>query len=264
MPRKLFSALLIAVLSLLLMEATLNILDPIGIRLNFHGQTRMAWVMVEDVSGYRVLAGDYYFASQTRILTDGSRAVPDSQDNADCSLAVIGDSVSFGWGVSDAETFANLIARDNAIRVINAARSGYNAGNIEKLYEGYQADAYLWLIIPNDVNIAWDTNWEGRNQQSYLPATWLYLQYLFPSANAYRLPEDKPTYERVINRFSQDERVLMIALEDDTNAPLSLDRIPAIEDFVSVYDHHPNAVGHRKIYEAMKPYIMLFLESVCQ
>ena len=216
---KLISFLITVILTAISLEAALNLIDPLGIRLNFHGQTRMAWVMVEDISGYRVLEGDYYFSSQTRILADGSRFVPNANENASCSLVILGDSFAFGWGVSDAETFANLIASHYDSQVMNTARSGYNAGNIEKLYEMYAADAYLWLITPNDVNIAWSTTWQGRSNQAYAPATWLYWEYLRPHDHYY-LAEDRPTYNRVLARLGGDSHVLLVGYEHDPNFQL--------------------------------------------
>ena len=77
-------------------------------------------------------------------------------------ILLLGDSQTFGWGVSYSETFGALMAaelssRGRAVEVVNAGIPGYNttqeAAFLKYYGSGYQPDCVLVLFIGNDFGL---------------------------------------------------------------------------------------------------------------
>lgn len=102
---------------------------------------RLGWVPEPGI-GHHARPGN--FAVDYGIDVDGLRRVVDDRDEVDDGVAgatlwLFGDSFTFGHGVSDADTFASVMARDwltPEIRVRNAGVMGYGiAQEVQRLVE---------------------------------------------------------------------------------------------------------------------------------
>ena len=174
------------ILALLLGEALLALFDPLGFGY-FRDQVALNPHLIADPRGYTFAPGHYPLSkSSFTILPDGSRAVPHTPPQADQTLVFMGDSVTFGYGVDDEQTWVDLVARALPdVHIINAGVSGFNSSNVLRTLALYpSADALVYLIINND---AYPENKPKFGQIRPAPAqSWLevYLlnlpDYLFP------------------------------------------------------------------------------------
>ena len=146
----LIAALIGVLLALLTAEALLARFDPLGF-VYFRDQAYLSAQMIPDPRGYNFRPGTYPLSFALTILPDGTRAVPDTGPAA-VTLVFIGDSVTFGYGVDDDQTWVNLIARTlPGVHVINAGVSGYNSTNVARTVAQFpDADALVYLIVNND------------------------------------------------------------------------------------------------------------------
>ncbi len=150
--RKLIAVLLGVIATLLLSEALLALFDPLGFAY-YRDQAYLGSLLVPDPRGYNFRPGTYQLSSfRFTLLPDGTRAVPDTNLSADRTLVFVGDSVTFGYGVNDDQTWVNLIARALPdVHVINAGVSGYNSRNVSRAISLYPRTASLvYLIVSND------------------------------------------------------------------------------------------------------------------
>ncbi len=150
--RRLIKALAILVTTLITVEAMLYWIDPLGVYVYLSDQDTFftQQVIVLSPDGYALKPGEYHFRHwQFSANQDGNRSVPASH-GGNCTIAVLGDSVSFGWGVNDEDTWVNLLATANpGINIINTAKPGYSAGNIRRAIDLFPADGYIYLLNPN-------------------------------------------------------------------------------------------------------------------
>ncbi|MEO8398085.1 MAG: hypothetical protein ABI700_34140, partial [Chloroflexota bacterium] len=184
--RKLIAALFGIILALLLGEGLLARFDPLGFGY-FRDQADLNLHLIADPRGYTFQPGTYKLSkSSFTILPDGNRAVPDTPPNAKKTLVFMGDSVTFGYGVDDDQTWVDLVAGDlPGVHVIDAGVSGFNSANVVRTLALYpDAQALVYLIIDNDA----DPENRPAFGKARLPAalSWLevYLlnlpDYLFP------------------------------------------------------------------------------------
>ena len=253
------------ILVLLMLDTLLWQLDPLGIHAYFYGQYQQQFVMGMASHGYNLQSGAHNFGSFiVTVGASGNRIVPDTNRYADCVIAAIGDSVTFGYGVQDNETFVNILARAYPdIQWRNVARSGYSARNIALLQDAYPANGYLWLIINNDHYPKWD--YTITTPSRFPSATNLYLEHGLSKPKAPVL--DWNTYWQAVADITAHETLVFgfegesPAIETSEQYPVYF--IPAYTDFVSVYDTHPNAAGHQQIADSMMPFLEPFIARIC-
>lgn len=252
--------LLCVILILASVDALLWHVDPLGIRAYFYGQIAQQGVVRPASHGYDIAHGTHDFINfSVTIGSDGNRIVPAAQER-DCSIGVLGDSVTFGWGVDDEETYVNLLAQnypDVAWR--NLSRSGYSAANIVGLHDSYQADAYIWLIINNDHEGRWNGSF---NRPTSLPsASQLYFEYaLFPTQRDSVV--DLDTYASSVNLLA-DDTLFFGFDEPPANSTTQAIILEKYTETVSVFDQHPNAQGHRDIAQGMIAHLDPYIQDTC-
>lgn len=264
--------ILISLLGFILFtDAILYHLDPLGIVDAVHANHDFHMILQDDITGYRLPAGTQRFHHWTAtILPDGSRAVPATNVDAPCTIATIGDSMTFGQGVEDSETWVNMLAGNFPdVQFINPARPDYSAPNIAALKLAYAADGYLWLLIGNDDLEAYQYH-ALYPLHPYPPATALYRHWLFRRLQAAPASErqiDETAYWQAVGIIQRDDtrivgfRDVPLTVATDQRYPVAL--IPAYTAFVSPVDSHPNADGHQQIAHSLYPYVAKFLTMVC-
>ena len=263
----LIRSLLIGFLSILCLDAALWHLDPLGIRRHQDNLATLWQSVIAHPSGYTYRAGLHELDGwRTITLIDGTRFVPDTHP-AQCIITFLGDSVTFGWGVNDHETFVNLLAQTTAgTQVVNAAHSGYSVENSLLSRFVYRAEGYVWLVIDNDAQPAvWHTD---LIPQPLPPATSLYLTWLL-RPHPPNPPASWGEYRVQADRLAQDNRVLVMGFTNDAlieslqQSYPQVRTIPMYREQISIVDHHPNARGHQQIAQAMQPYLADFVERIC-
>lgn len=241
-------------------------LDPLGTRAMVYDWIALAEVDMPHVTGYQYPEGAYNLTHHTvTIVDDGKRLVPAS-GNGDCVIAFVGDSVTWGAGVNDADTFVNRLARlFPDVTFWNTGRNRYSVTNVAAAINHYQADGYVWTMISNDAGgLALPQDYtrnpsafelytttlaaEYRNQQNFSSLTW---------GDYATLAQD------IVNRAD----VLTFGFQDDPLAmeaePWGIHLIPYPVETVSLADKHPSAQGHERIALDMLPFVSVFITRVC-
>lgn len=257
--------LLVLVISLALLEAALTLIDPFGM-VFFEKVDWLENYLGRANGSYSLSPGIYNVAGWTVTMNDdATRRVPDS--GAGCTLLFTGDSVTWGWGVNDDETFANLIARELGTQAINSGVFGYSSEDVAAAldyYEG-QYDLAVYLIYPNDHYYTWDidSDLQPAGQHTFpgfglihsgTPATVWYGVYL-------TRPGGQPEAE-YMDRFTADmdaitghDHVLLFAFDAPPAAQVreryDIHLIDWYTSAVSRVDPHPTAAGHQQIAAAM-------------
>lgn len=245
-------------------EAALALLDPMGFTY-YAEMPRHISLRDEIASGSAIRPGTYTFREfSMTVLPDYSRRVPDTSENADYTLVILGDSVTFGWGVNDDQTFANIIAQAHPDwHVINAGVTGYNSDNARRhmtLYPG--ADRYIYLTIYNDPVITES----AADDQPAASTSWmaLYLHFLPYYQNT---PRNLTGWEMDYARYENDLRAMRASGVEIVamRSPFPDDRAWQIAQAccearvidwtytrINPSDNHPNAEGHRMIADAIR------------
>lgn len=265
MRNKLLLAIFVVIVSPLLINALLYYLDPLGVVTYFHDLGALTMISEPHETGIRYLPGRYDFRGYTATIGhDGLRIVPDTMFS-DCTIATVGDSLTFGMGVQDYETFTNLLAQTvNTAQWVNAGIPGYSALNVAEQIEAVAADGYLWLIVANDDEPF--AHYFGGRVKPLSNAIATYLSWFMRPA------EPEPDIERF-------DRGAQVILEQPNVLPFAFNGarltdhirinypqvhiIPNYTAVVSQADRHPNAAGHQQIADALYPPVMAFVEGVC-
>jgi hypothetical protein len=255
-------------LTLLGLDFLLWHLDPLGMRALGYNIIKLAQYVQPHPTGYMYPPNTYeleYY--RVTIVDDGKRAVPDS-GSGDCVIAFVGDSMTWGQGVNDDETFANLLAINFPnVTIWNTARGGYGVENVAALIDHYEADGYIWLVYFNDA-IPFLTLTPVYNQHRSALELYanLFVSKLFTSVNDDQdvtWGDHAPLAQSIVQR----EDLLAFGFEDD---PLAREAvlwgavlIPNPHDPVSAADGHPGVEGHQRIAENLLPLVTPFVEQQC-
>lgn len=256
--RTLIYLLTAMLLALALVEIGLRLFDPWGLLRAEADQNMLYSRFVADIRyGYHPQPGHYTFSNwQAEVLSDTSRRVPASKPHG-CTVVFLGDSVTFGFGVNDADTWVNLIAQQLAIHAINAGVYSYNTERVRdrlNMYPG--ADLYIYLFFENDGDP--DPNW----QQPY-HSQWAlqYYGYMLNHPVRRDVPHT-PGFAAALADLKQ--RTLIIAFDrDDLSRRSGAVLIPPYTHVISRADAHADPTGNREIATAMTPIVQTALNRVC-
>ncbi len=262
--RSLIALLLGLLLALGLGEALLAWLDPLGFAY-FRDQMTLASLIVPDARGYNFQRGTHVLSEFTfTLLPDGTRAVPATNQTAAKTLVFVGDSVTFGYGVDDAQTWVNLVARQRPdLHVVNAGVSGYNSTNVRRDVERDRtADALVYLIVNNDAE---PENYPDLHPSPPELGSWLALylvnlpEYLHPvGADELIARGEIARYFADLRAIRADGRVRLVAF-DDAFGRMTAAEFPDVAliargtDRVSPADGHPGVRGNQEIAAQMLP-----------
>lgn len=233
---------------LLAVHITLVTVDPLGVIA--YGRA-LQWVRADTLphpTGYRHPTGVHATPfGRVTILPDGTRWTGSAPNG--CRLLIVGDSVAFGMGVGDTDTFAAHLARLRPDwHVINTARVGYNSGNLARAAQAAEADTVLYLMVNNDAAPP-----VGVWTPIALPSPIrLYGQFFQPRVE---LPTDSDAFRDMLAVMSGvDAHVvafggnpLIVPARDVVDVTV----IPPHNAPISAADPHPSPEGHRRIANAL-------------
>jgi lysophospholipase L1-like esterase len=258
---------------ILLLEILLRVFDPWGAITYFTDGNTVSSLYIPVGRRDVLPQGQYRYPTWTAtIRSDYTRYVPDNGRGA-CRVAFVGDSVTFGLGVNDAETWVNLLARQHPEwTVINAGISGYNSYGVRLTIEATTADVYVYLISPNDAELQlFHTDIaSSRGYQSALKIYWRVWQI---QRQGYEHPPQIVGSER---RFDSDlaalaqiENLLIVGFTDDPLAQSAHTQfpdvimIPPYTERISFADPHPSVSGHQQIADAIESAVIEYVQGHC-
>lgn len=268
--RSLLKGFIVLFLTFLLIEGALAIFDPWGANYFFDLKAMFDQVVVTEQGIYVLPEGVHQFTHfSATMLPDSTRLVPDTtpREAADGTLVFIGDSITFGWGVNDKDTFANLIARDMPeFHVVNTGIPAFNSTySIRRMNEFPDADQVVYLIFINDPETLPDV-YQSVPKFSNYSWTTNYLIWLFALREHDRLQSqytdaEYQHFEQELRELSADPRVTLFTFglpEDDRTYEIAYTccnahPIPVLNaaQRVSLIDPHPNTAGHRVLADEM-------------
>jgi lysophospholipase L1-like esterase len=280
--RAFLTALVLVLIPFLMLEGLLRIVDPWGIYF-FDDMVTMANAFkLDEQRLYDMPDGTYEFRNWTATIENETRVLPAPNADADCRIVLLGDSVTFGYGVNDDETWAYDIALAFPnVEFINTAITAYNSEHVRRTYEMYpDADAYLYSVVYNDweptINPA---RYEHQNDARYMPYIVRYGNLLLhrdPELSASDFTPEQLLVHPQLRRFyadievlAADPRVEMIAFQDSVttlaliggNYPFYQLEYPHYP--ISFSDGHVNPEGHDILAERIKPVMQEIIEKHC-
>ena len=270
--------LLITIITLVMLEAFLGFLDPLGVRYVYQLGFMQPYY-IDGPGGYRLSAGLYQMGDwQATVSDDLTRLVPDNTGGS-CRLAFVGDSVTWGWAVNDDQTFVNQISQAlPSIDVINAGTIAYNSENVRLLVDSLDFDLAVYLIVYNDNELAVvkGGNHPAPGVRRYPgfgilaggeSALASYNNYLLYRLLADQPPSSDERYYDDIAHLTQRGDVLLFAYDEAlgkrTAERFPVTVLPQYTTSISAADAHPDAQGHRQAAEHMLPTIQSTLSNVC-
>lgn len=251
------------------LEILLRVFDPIGAVYYTEVNHLFTEFVVDPITIYKLPPGTYQFSNFMITMTETGRTVPDTSES-DCQIAAIGDSVTFGYGVNDKDTWINLLAREfPEVQFINAGLSHYNSTHILRSMEKYsQVDGYIYLITANDVERG-EFLYADDQYIDYVPYFVLYIMYFRTamSGESDTLP-DTAGFFADIEAIAEHDNVIYFVHEESAQEIMRSQgyEVPLIsfgDARISAVDAHPNADGTRRIAAHMKPYITDLIEEAC-
>jgi hypothetical protein len=252
------------IIGLLAANALLTMVDPSGLYTYFVDLAKIKGLLVSPVPdgrSYILRSGLHVFGRwHASILPDGTRDVPDTNRSSDCTILVVGDSVAFGHGVQDHQTFTNLLSRRYpAVHFVLGAVTAYNAWDVQKSVKALPANGVLYLIISND----WETGWDASamKEEPVPPALGLYIRVAM--MRQYPFTPDITNALAVIER-QRAEGVYLAGIEGDPLATAAgAYLIPGYHHTVSAFDNHPSPEGHHEIALALLPFVDQIIAEKC-
>ncbi len=255
---------MIFIITLIALEAALQLTDPWGLKPPPEGLLQLQYV--ENERGFSLPPGEYtrQYGSIT-ILPDLTRAVPASYISGSRWL-FFGDSVTFGTGVDDSKTFVNLLAERLNGQVLNTAFAGHNITYIQRAFEIYAEPqaTLVWLIIRNDIDQEYNFPEDLINVPGVFGYQLLLLRYwLFKSAVAGQ-PRDSENFYRLMDAITGEyDNLILFAFDDDFGRELAarypVNLIAWYTSHISVVNLHPDAAGHIEIADSMEAIIAALL-----
>ncbi len=204
-------------------------------------------------------------------------------------VLMVGDSVTFGVGVDDADTIASRLQRrlGDRVQVINAGVGGYDGNMVVKMAAILLAAAPTWQLIyvacQNDFMVRGEADWRkpaaedlralaklaGRSERPIIVVLHEYLEYFARDLLGREgWPEDDISRTDMLRAFMREEcqrcGFRFLDWHDIVSAAAAGDR--TIFAFFSFYtDHgHLSPRGNELLAEALAPLILENGEAACQ
>jgi len=272
-----------------LIEFLLALVDPWGMHY-FVDLAKMGneTFVADDERGYIIPDGTHNYTRWTASIEDGARVLPDqiATSDANCRIAILGDSVAFGYGVNDTDVWLNDLAQQFPdVYFANYGVPRYNSTNVLMTYNTIDDyNGYLYLIINNDLQPALDVENEvfAGSGESLL---WImrYINFAVFRGNNTGRPAtlvestamadpDDPTVQRFLSEVTlldEQEQVAFVAFEYEpttntlVNQDFDLTVLSYPPDRISFADYHLNPAGNDKLAQAISPTIQELINTAC-
>jgi hypothetical protein len=262
MRRKSGVVFIIAVLSVAAIEICLRVLDPWGVHYFYDGPA-IAAQTIADPAGFAFVPGRVQLRHWSfTIDDDGTRTVPGDTPGG-TPVSFYGDSVTFGYGVNDDETWVSLVCAELRLDCTNHARSGFSAFNVAALIRTHPADCRVVFTIGNDVQRGHplDTPWS-----TWPPMPLWLIRYIWFAREARQPTEPAVDYDlwrSAMNEITSHPDTLLLSFDDEYGRLIASEYgavvIPSYTQYISVVDVHANAAGNRQIADAAGPVIREWL-----
>lgn len=268
MTKVILRLLVVLALTPLLIEGALRLVDPWGAAF-YQENYDLTQHFVEAPSlGYVLPPGVYHGRAWTATeLSDETRLLPD-RHGGPCHVVLLGDSVTWGYRVNDADAWANRVAAALPdATVANVAQIGYNIDQVITLWRARpDADVDVYLIIPNDIEPAASLQ---TFREAPDPAQYNYV-YLYLNHFRTALTPGALDYSRLfagLDAMRADPRVTFVAFDDAFGRAVAarypVHLIPWYTHPISYLDGHPSAAGHAEIAAALLPIIRQAVQNRC-
>ena len=268
---------LTGIITLGVLEIALALIDPLGMA--FFAKVDWLDQFLGRANGSYSLSAGTYDMSGWRVTMNETptRIVPDS--GAGCKVLFTGDSVTWGLGVNDDQTFANLIARELDVRATNGAMFGYSSEDVAaslNFFDDY--DLAVYLIFPNDHHYTWDitTSLQAPADHTFpgfglvrgsTPAAVWYGLYLMTQSAQSQSTEYWERFNADMEAIRAHDHVLIFGFDEPLARQASerydIHLIDWYATSISKVDPHPDPSGHRHIADAMLPIIRERLGDHC-
>lgn len=257
--------LVIALLTLLCMELVFRAVDPWGVASYAQDGFTLRQHYVSDPERRYILTdGPIALKTWTATIINGTRRVPDSASTG-CRIAFVGDSVTFGLGVEDRETFVNLVSRQYPeIVFVNTGISGYNVADVARVVDAVPAQGYVYLLSNNDGDAPFTPSETGELRTVLLG----YLQFVLkrfdqPVVSASESPDWIVSSLNALNRADVFIVGYPNPFTDYASALVPVTIIPSYTETISTADGHPNTTGHQELADSLTPLIASLVGKVC-
>lgn len=257
-------ALFMLLLLLITPELALQILDPLQVKPYFADLDALFATMQADATRVYVhTPGVYTFSNWSAIINaDSTRLVPDTSPQ-DCTIALVGDSVTFGHGVKDSETWANHLARRYpAVEILNTGVNGYNIQQVQATIAAVSADGYLYMLISNDADKALTF---PRKPTPVKPMIEVYA-YVFRTRFGGQAPStpDWREFDGTLAELKALDNLAIVGYEGDLLAQhADIPLLPYWTHNNSPTDTHADAQGNVEIADSVETEFAALVEKVC-
>jgi hypothetical protein len=254
--RRLITYILIAFLLMVLgMEGLFRILDPFGLQRAVADLHLYYAALVMDNGLYMLPDGEYRFSNWTARMVNGARwtASPDS----DCTIAFVGDSVTFGLGVDDSAVWVNRLAIQYPdVTMLNKGLPGYNSSDVLESTKRTTANGYVYLIFDNDS----DAPLQLRDNSYWLDSALQHNVFLLTVSEKPRIA----TESFLADIAALPDNVLLLGFEGEPLAIAANARlIPRYIGRISRADVHADRSGNEQLADSMLPFIAPFVTRIC-
>lgn len=262
--KKLTFALFILFLLLITPELALQALDPLRVKPYFADLDALFATMQADATRVYVHTPGVYTFSNWRatINADSTRLVPDTTPQ-DCTIALVGDSATFGHGVNDAETWANQLARRYpAVEILNTGVNGYNIQQVQATIAAVSADGYLYAMISNDADAVLEY---PRKPTPVKPMIEVYA-YIVRTRLARQTTStpDWHSFDVTLAELKALDNVAMVGFAGDSLAQRAdIPLLPYWTHNNSPTDTHADAQGNIEIADSVDVEFAALVERVC-
>lgn len=135
-------------------------------------------------------AGPLYAPERNRLGLRNPEVSPFKADDT-TRVIFLGDSVTFGLGVPQPDTFVRLVEKQlpGKCETINVSAAGLNLDQefqaLMTQAQYYESDAVVWVFFPNDIeHMGWEMPFSGiQPSLDSLYRSWLFYQYLSAQYN---------------------------------------------------------------------------------
>jgi hypothetical protein len=171
--------------------------------------------------------------------------------------------VTFGLGVSDDATWANLVARELPdVHIVNAGVPAYNVWNVAATVERVKADGYLYLVIDNDDEP--EPRWRevGKRGNTWAIQTYLYVLEFRAGEPYSPLQGARVTFAKL----AHSSGVQAVAFEGSQLARdvPGVAYIPMYTKRISRVDAHADVEGNAQVAASILPIVRKLAATRCR